>query len=191
MNTTYLPVKHALDFTFAFILLILLLPLLLLTSLLIRWSSPGNVLFTQTRVGYGEKNFQIYKFRTMVPNATQVGPLLTEHNDPRITPIGKWLRRTSIDELPQLLNILKGEMSFIGPRPEIPAIVASYTPEQRQVFQVRPGLSGWAQVNGRDELSIDVKLGYDLVYVKAVSLRFDLKIFFLTFPALLSSRGVN
>ena len=166
-------------------------PLLFLVSFWIRFDSPGEVIFTHDRVGEGEKIFRIYKFRTMVKDADKKGPLLTEQNDSRITPFGKILRRTSIDELPQLFNILKGEMSFIGPRPEIPSIVATYTERQRQIFQVRPGLSGWAQVNGRDELSIETKLTYDLEYVEKVSFLFDLKIFFLTFPALLSSRGTN
>ena len=153
--------------------------------------SKGPVFFIQERVGKDNKIFYIYKFRTMIKDAPKVGPELTEQNDPRITKIGNLFRRTSIDELPQLINILKGEMSFIGPRPEIPSIVTTYTDEQRQVFKVRPGLSGWAQVNGRDELSIPEKLKFDIYYVNNVSFLFDLKIFFLTFPAVFSNRGIN
>lgn len=187
----YLMVKHSLDFCFALFLLLVLSPLLFVVAVLIRLESRGPVLFTQNRVGRFEKNFRIYKFRTMVQDAEKKGPILTQDNDPRITRLGRFLRRTSIDELPQLLNILKGEMSFIGPRPEVPVIVADYTERQRGVFQVRPGLSGWAQVNGRDELDIPTKLNLDLEYVAQISLAMDLKIFFRTFPALLSKRGVN
>lgn len=187
----YLPFKHALDFFFALLMLLAFSPLLLLVALLIKLDSQGPALFLQTRVGQHEKEFQIYKFRTMVADAHLKGPLLTQDRDPRITKLGQFLRQSSIDELPQLLNILKGEMSFIGPRPEIPQIVKDYTDRQRGVFAVRPGISGWAQVNGRDELDIPTKLKLDLEYVERVSLGFDLKIFLLTFPALLSRRGVN
>lgn len=189
--SAYLPVKYTLDFIFASLLLIATAPLMGLIALLIRLENRGPVVYHQTRVGAGEVPFQIYKFRTMVPNADQLGPLLTSRNDPRITPLGKWLRRTSLDELPQLFNILKGEMSFIGPRPEVPPIVATYTPEQRKVFAVRPGLSGWAQVNGRDELDIPTKLKLDLEYIENISLWLDLKILWMTPWAVISSRGVN
>lgn len=190
-RSAYLPVKYGLDFIFAALFLLALSPLLLVIALLIRLESRGPILYCQTRVGAGEVPFQIYKFRTMVPNAEQLGPLLTTQNDPRITPLGKWLRRTSLDELPQLFNILKGEMSFIGPRPEVPPIVAQYTTEQRGVFAVRPGLSGWAQVNGRDDLDIPTKLRLDLEYIENISLGLDIKILCLTPWAVISSRGVN
>ncbi|PKL75412.1 MAG: hypothetical protein CVV27_15510 [Candidatus Melainabacteria bacterium HGW-Melainabacteria-1] len=191
MQPFYLKIKYSLDFLFALLALMLLGPLLLLVAIAIRIESPGPALYRQERVGRAEKIFKIYKFRTMVANADQIGPLLTESNDCRITRLGKLLRRSSIDELPQLLNILNGEMSFIGPRPEVPPIVAEYTERQRGVFAVRPGLSGWAQVNGRDELDIPTKLNFDLEYVNRVSFGFDVKILLLTFPTLLSKRGVN
>ena len=184
-------IKHFFDFVFAFIMIILLSPIFLLTAFFIKISDKGPVFFTQKRVGCNFKVFDIYKFRTMVPNARDIGPVLTEQHDSRITKVGKILRRTSIDELPQILNILKGEMSFIGPRPEVPPIVATYDEEHRKVLNVRPGLSGWAQVNGRDELTIDQKAVFDLEYVSGVCFLFDLKIFFLTFPALISNKGVN
>lgn len=184
-------VKRCLDTFFALVLLFGLSPLLLVVALLIRLESKGGALFLQTRVGQGQKPFQIYKFRTMVQNAADIGPVLTETNDPRITPLGHFLRQSSIDELPQLINILRGEMSFIGPRPEVPSIVETYTSQQQGVFQVKPGISGWAQVNGRDELDIPTKLNLDLEYIERMSLGFDFKIFVLTFPALLSRRGVN
>lgn len=191
MQRPYLFLKHSLDFCFACLMLLAFLPLLLLVALLIKRDSPGPALFLQERVGRHGVTFQIYKFRTMVANASDIGPVLTQANDSRITPLGRFLRRSSIDELPQLLNILKGEMSFIGPRPEVPSIVETYTEQQRGVFAVRPGLSGWAQIHGRDELEIPVKLNYDLEYVQKVSLALDFKIFLLTFPTLLSKRGVN
>jgi undecaprenyl phosphate N,N'-diacetylbacillosamine 1-phosphate transferase len=191
MSHRYLPFKYAVDRLAAAVVLVPLAPLLGVVALLIRRDSPGPALFTQTRVGVNEQPFKIYKFRTMVQNARDVGPLLTSDNDPRITKLGQFLRHSSIDELPQLLNVLKGEMSFIGPRPEIPEIVKDYTDRQRGVFQVRPGLSGWAQIHGRDELDIPTKLNYDLEYVDKVSLAMDLKILFMTFPLLISRRGVN
>lgn len=187
----YLKLKYSLDFCFALLMLVLLSPLLLLVALIIRLESPGQALFTQVRVGVSEKPFRIYKFRSMVADADKKGPVLTQQNDPRITRFGHFIRRSSIDELPQLLNILKGEMSFIGPRPEVPSIVADYSERQRGVFAVRPGLSGWAQIHGRDELDIPTKLNYDLEYIERVSFGLDLQIFLRTFPALLSKRGVN
>lgn len=187
----YLKFKYGLDFVFALLMLGLLGPLLLVVALMIRLESPGKALFTQWRVGVAEKPFRIYKFRSMVADADKKGPVLTQQNDPRITRLGHFIRRTSIDELPQLLNILKGEMSFIGPRPEVPSIVADYNARQRGVFAVRPGLSGWAQIHGRDALDIPTKLNYDLEYVEKVSFWLDLQIFLRTFPALLSKRGVN
>lgn len=187
----YSAFKRVLDTFFALVMLVLLSPLLCLVAVLIRLESKGKALFLQTRVGQHEVPFEIFKFRTMVSNASEIGPVLTATNDPRITRLGHFLRRSSIDELPQLFNILKGEMSFIGPRPEVPSIVASYTDRQRGVFKVKPGISGWAQVNGRDDLDIPTKLNYDLDYVSRLSFAFDFKIFLLTFPALFSRRGVN
>lgn len=191
MSHRYLPFKYAIDRFAAGLALIPLAPVLGVVALLIRRDSPGPALFTQTRIGVNEQPFKIYKFRTMVQNARDVGPLLTTDHDPRITRLGQFLRHSSIDELPQLFNVLKGEMSFIGPRPEIPEIVKDYTDRQRGIFQVRPGLSGWAQIHGRDELDIPTKLNYDLEYVENVSLAMDLKILLMTFPLLISRRGVN
>jgi undecaprenyl phosphate N,N'-diacetylbacillosamine 1-phosphate transferase len=187
----YLKLKYALDFFFAVVLLVLLSPLFLMLIVLIRLESQGPAFYLQTRIGVGQIPFQIFKFRTMVSNADQVGPLLTQDNDPRITRLGKLLRRSSLDELPQLINILKGEMSFLGPRPEVPPIVEQYTERQRGVFCVRPGLSGWAQVNGRDDLDIPTKLNLDLEYIEQISLAMDLKILFKTPMAVISKRGVN
>jgi len=187
----YIKIKPLLDFLFSLFSLILLMPLFIIVSILIKLTDKGPIFFKQIRVGKNQKEFLIYKFRTMVVNADKIGPVLTQDNDPRITKIGKILRRTSIDELPQLINILKGEMSLIGPRPEVPSIVKTYTEEQKNVFKVKPGLTGWAQIHGRDELSIDTKLKYDMEYINNLSFWLDFTIFIKTFPVLLSSRGVN
>lgn len=152
---------------------------------------PGPIFYKQQRVGKDEKIFLIYKFRTMIVNADKVGPVLTQDNDPRITKLGKFLRHSSIDELPQLINVLKGEMSIIGPRPEVPSIVETYNDIQRQVFKVKPGITGWAQVHGRDSLSIEEKSVYDIEYINKISFILDFKIFLLTFPALISREGIN
>lgn len=171
--------------------LIIFSPLFLIVAIAIKFLDPGPVFYRQKRVGKDEKIFLIYKFRTMVVNADKFGSLLTVDNDPRVTKLGKFLRRTSLDELPQLINIVKGEMSLIGPRPEIPFIVETYSEEQKKVFKVKPGLTGWAQVHGRDSLTIEEKLIYDLQYIDNISFSLDFKIFLLTFPTLLSAKGVN
>ncbi|MEK7433718.1 MAG: sugar transferase [Cyanobacteriota bacterium] len=183
--------KNIFDFIFGLFALLLLSPLFILVSILIKILDPGPIFFLQERVGKNEKIFLIYKFRTMIVNADKVGPVLTEKDDPRITKLGKFLRHSSIDEFPQLINIIKGEMSLIGPRPEVPSIVKTYTEKQKGVFKVKPGMSGWAQINGRDDLSIDIKLNFDLEYIEKLTMFMDLKIFFLTFPTLLSKRGIN
>jgi undecaprenyl phosphate N,N'-diacetylbacillosamine 1-phosphate transferase len=187
----YLQIKNILDTSFSFIFLIIFSPLFLIVALAMKFLDPGPVFYKQKRVGKDEKIFLIYKFRTMVVNADKIGPVLTTDNDPRITKLGRFLRRSSIDELPQLINIVKGEMSLIGPRPEVPSIVETYREEQKKVFKVKPGLTGWAQVHGRDALTIEEKSVYDLQYIDKISFRLDFKIFLLTFPALISAKGVN
>jgi undecaprenyl phosphate N,N'-diacetylbacillosamine 1-phosphate transferase len=191
LKNMYIHIKILLDTVFSLFCLIIFSPLFLALAICIKFFDPGPVFFRQKRVGKAENIFLIYKFRTMVVNADKIGPVLTAENDPRITRLGRFLRRTSLDELPQLINIVKGEMSLIGPRPEVPSIVETYGAEQRKVFKVKPGLTGWAQVHGRDDLSIEEKSVYDLQYIEKVSFMLDLKIFLLTFPALLSARGTN
>jgi exopolysaccharide biosynthesis polyprenyl glycosylphosphotransferase len=187
----YVIFKNIFDFLFSLFSIIILLPLFIIVAILIKFTDKGPIFFKQVRIGKNQKEFYIYKFRTMVVNADKIGPILTQKDDPRVTKVGKILRRTSIDELPQLINILKGEMSLIGPRPEVPEIVKTYTDEQKNVFKVKPGLTGLAQINGRDELSIEEKLKYDIEYINNLSFLLDLKIFLKTFPVLLSSKGVN
>lgn len=189
----YLPLKRLADIGFALLLGILLLPLLIVVAIAIRLESPGPAIFRQARMGRGGKPFTIYKFRSMVANAPKLGPELTERNDPRITRLGRLLRRSSVDEFPQLWNILKGDMSFIGPRPEVPSIVeADWTADDRsRVLSVRPGLSGWAQIHGRDDLDIPTKLRYDREYAERVSLGLDVTILWRTPWILLTGQGIK
>lgn len=147
--------KRLFDFTASLAGLILLSPLLIATTLAIRLESPGPAFFLQERVGRGGKRFRIIKFRTMRQNAPAEGPQITIGQDPRITPIGRTLRKFKLDELPQLINVLKGEMSLVGPRPEVPAYMARYTPEQQAItLSVRPGITDFAAIEFSDEAEI-------------------------------------
>ncbi len=181
--------KRIFDIHFSLLLLFIFLPLLILISLLIKFTSRGPVIFRHKRVGRNGTEIYIYKFRTMVENAEKIGAGLTEKNDKRITPLGAFLRRTSLDEFPQFINILKGEMSIVGPRPEIHEIVKNYTSFQKQVLTARPGLSGFPQINGRAELAIPKKLRLDVYYVKHMSFCFDIYIIFKTIFVILSGKG--
>ncbi|NCA98769.1 MAG: sugar transferase [Clostridia bacterium] len=187
---SYLTVKRILDILFSLVLLTLLSPLLLLVALLIKLGSQGPVLFKQDRIGYRTKPFQMLKFRSMVQGAAQMGTgQYSFKGDPRVTRIGHLIRMTSIDELPQLINILKGDMSFIGPRPTLlfhPFPIEQFPAHALRRFSVRPGITGWAQVNGRKELSWDKRFEYDLDYVDRCSLALDFKIFLKTFGKLVS-----
>ena len=150
-------------------------------SILIRFASPGGpAVYQQERVGRGEKIFKLYKFRTMIPNAEEeTGPVLAKEDDPRKTPIGKFLRATNLDELPQLFNILKGNMSFVGPRPERPVFVKEFKnmiPKYIERHKIRPGLAGWAQLHGGYHMPAEEKIKYDLYYIENWSLLFDMKI---------------
>ncbi|HUT04217.1 MAG TPA: sugar transferase [bacterium] len=184
-------VKRIFDVVVSIIALIVLSPIFLLAALAIKLSSKGPVFYTQQRVLRGGKLFKIIKFRTMVENADSIGPVLTQENDPRITQVGKFLRFSSIDELPQLINVLKGEMSLVGPRPEVPSIVARYEKWQRRVLDAQPGITGLAQISGRDDLSINDKLRYDMYYLRNHCLSLDIKIILKTFRKVLDRQGVN
>lgn len=187
-------IKRVLDLVLSALMLLALSPLLLLISLLIKLDSKGPVIFTQKRIGKGKTYFNIYKFRTMRTDAPSEVPTNDLHGaNAYITKLGGFLRKTSLDELPQLMNILKGEMSFIGPRP---ALWNQYELiELRDRYganDVLPGLSGWAQVNGRDFLSLqeDKKAAYDGEYARNISFGFDLKCLWLTAVNVLGMRGV-
>lgn len=189
----YKYIKRALDIIFSIIVLILLIPIMVFTAILIRFDSRGSIIFKQQRVGKKGKSFIIYKFRTMVENAEKIGTGLDSYeNDTRVTKIGKFLRNTSLDELPQLFNILKGDMSFVGPRPPVtyhPYKYEDYPEDAKKRFEVRPGVTGLAQINGRNELSWDEKFKYDLEYIDKIGLIFDLKILILTIFKVMKMEG--
>ena len=183
--------KRAMDIVLAMAALLALAPLLLGAALAIALETGLPVLFRQTRVGLTGREFGMYKFRSMVKNAAQVGPYFTTDNDPRITRVGRFVRRTSIDELPQLINVLKGEMSLVGPRPDVPAQPSLYSePDWAQRCSVRPGITGLAQALYRSD-SIEVqRLEADLRYTREASLWLDLKICWWTLKRL-GGQGAN
>lgn len=184
-------IKHLLDRVFSFILLVLLSPLFVIIAVLIKFDSKGPVFFIQQRVGKNNVLFNIYKFRTMVHDAVNIGNgVYTEENDPRITRVGRFLRKTSLDELPQLINILKGEMSFIGPRPTLAYQVEQYNDFQKKRLLMKPGITGLAQVNGRNSISWPERIQYDVQYVENYSLGLDLKILIKTFSVVFKQEGL-
>ncbi|UCD84906.1 MAG: sugar transferase [Deltaproteobacteria bacterium] len=194
--------KRIFDFTISFLSLLLLFPFLLIVSIMIKWDSPGPVFFKQKRAGENGKEFNILKFRTMINGAEKLGPHITSNNDPRITKMGRLIRWGKLDEFPQLINVLKGEMSLVGPRPEIPVFVREYTPEQKKILLVKPGITGPAQIYFRNESKqipssakvedyyrdhiLPEKLKIDLEYLQSRSFLFDLKYLFITIGKILS-----
>ena len=185
-NTFNALVKRAMDIAGSIVGIIVTSPLMLLMCVIIKLTSPGPLIYKQERVGLHNQTFRMYKFRSMeVQPESEEKKAWTVKNDPRVTPMGKFMRHTSIDELPQLFNILKGNMSLVGPRPERPFFVEKFREEiQRYMVkhQVRPGLTGWAQVNGyRGDTSIRKRIAYDLYYIENWSIGLDIKIIFLTF----------
>lgn len=186
----YRYVKRTADFTVALLMLTVLSPLMLISACLIAVNRDGPILFKQNRPGKNGKIFTVYKFRTMSTKThDKDGNELSDFE--RMTGIGKFLRKTSIDELPQLLNILKGDMSFIGPRPLLPEYLELYTDEQMRRHNVLPGISGWAQVNGRNTLTWEEKFTYDVYYVDHYGFKMDMKIFFKTIANVIRQDGIN
>lgn len=181
--------KRPLDFIMALVGLIVLSPVLLIIALLVRVKLGSPVIFKQPRPGLNEKIFTLYKFRTMTDARDENGELLPD--EIRLTSFGKWLRSTSLDELPELWNILKGDMSFVGPRPLLVEYLPLYSEEQRRRHQVRPGLTGLAQVNGRNLLSWDEKFLLDVEYASDVRFVFDLKVLWWTILVVLGRKGVS
>lgn len=173
-KTQYIKIKRILDFILAIILIFLLSIPMLIIAILVKIEDNGPIIYKAKRVGKDLKEFRMYKFRTMKIDRKELESLLT--HDEMVTKIGKILRRTSLDELPQLFNILKGEMSFIGPRPWIPEYYEYFTEEQKKRANVLPGISGLAQVNGRNKLDILQKIQYDLEYIKNINLRTDISL---------------
>lgn len=184
--------KRMIDFILSFLAIIFLSPILFLIVIAIKIDDFGPALFTQERIGKNNKIFKIYKFRTMKTATPKDTPThLLENAEQYITKIGAILRRTSLDELPQIFNIFAGDMSIIGPRPalwnqeDLIALRSEYG-----VDKIRPGLTGWAQINGRDELSVDEKVRYDVEYLESLSLKFDIKCFIATIFSVLKSDGI-
>ncbi|MDI6891783.1 MAG: sugar transferase [Actinomycetota bacterium] len=187
--------KRAMDFSLAAILLILASPLMLLAAILIKLTSRGPIIYKQERVGEGEGIFNVYKFRTMIKGAeAESGPVLATEKDSRVTPIGHFLRRYRIDELLQLINILKGEMSFVGPRPERPFFVKEFEESisgYAERFRVKPGVTGLAQVSGTYATTPQTKLKYDLIYIYHQSIFLDIKILLHTLKVVLTGKGAR
>lgn len=177
-------VKRAMDLFLSFVILLLLWPLMLIVALAVRLESKGPAVFKQTRLGKNGKEFTLYKFRSMVQNAEHTGSgVYSEKGDARVTKVGRFIRATSIDELPQVFNIIKGDMSFIGPRPPLtyhPWPFSDYTDEQKRMFEIRPGITGWAQVNGRKLVEWNKRIELSVWYVDHCSFLLDCKIFFMT-----------
>jgi lipopolysaccharide/colanic/teichoic acid biosynthesis glycosyltransferase len=183
--------KRIMDILLAMAAVVLLSPVMLGAALAIALESGRPVLYRQTRVGLGGREFQMYKFRSMVKNAAGVGPYYTEEGDPRITRVGRFIRRSSIDELPQLLNVLRGEMSLVGPRPDLPRQRELYSQaDWAQRCSVKPGITGWAQALLRSEATEAQRLQLDLRYVREHSVWLDLKIMLWTLGRL-SGKGSN
>jgi exopolysaccharide biosynthesis polyprenyl glycosylphosphotransferase len=194
--------KRVADLIVSAAALIVLSPLMLIVAILVRVTSPGPILYRQTRCGLNGRRFTLYKFRSMVANADELraglddfneveGPAFKMKNDPRCTPLGRWLRKFSLDELPQLWNVLLGEMSFVGPRPPLPQEVEKYAPWQRRRLRMRPGLTCLWTLEGRNRLSFDRLVQFDLAYIDNWSLWLDLKIFLKTIPHVALGRGAS
>ncbi len=198
----YAPIKRFFDILVSGLLMCLLAPLMLFVALAIKLTSPGSVIFKQVRVGQGGRHFWCYKFRSMCIDAEDKkqmlmhlneasGPVFKIKKDPRVTPIGSFIRKLSIDELPQFFNVLKGDMSIVGPRPPLPSEVASYTAYQRGRLAVRPGITCLWQVNGRSNISFERWVELDLLYIETMSFTNDVKIVLKTIPAVLKGSGAH
>jgi undecaprenyl phosphate N,N'-diacetylbacillosamine 1-phosphate transferase len=182
-------IKRILDIIFALILLIIVSPIMVIAAIAIKLESKGPVLFKQKRPGKNAKIFTVYKFRTMIVETKRDGKPLSDME--RMTKVGSFLRKASIDELPQLFNILRGEMSFIGPRPLLVQYLEHYSLEQMRRHEVLPGISGWAQVNGRNQISWEDKFKYDVWYVDHISFLLDIKILWMTISNVLNRKDIN
>ena len=192
MKTLYREVgKRYFDFLLASIGLVVVSPLLIVIAAAVKLTSRGPVFYRQERIGYLGRPFEFLKFRTMIVGAESMGAgILCVKNDPRVTFMGRILRRFSLDELPQLLNVLRGEMSLIGPRPGLAYQAAQYTTEQRRRLSVLPGITGWAQVNGRNSLTWNQRIELDLEYIDGLSFTLDLRILLRTAGAVLRAEAL-
>ena len=190
-RTASLIIKRIFDIILGLILTVIALPFMLIIAVWIKCDSKGKVFFLQRRVTTYGRVFHIFKFRTMVSNAEKLGTQVTVQNDSRVTKAGKFLRKCRLDELPQLFNVLKGDMSFIGPRPLLVKYLPLYSPEQMRRHEVRPGISGWAQVNGRNTITFTKQFEYDVYYVDHLSFWLDVKIFFMTILKVFKREGIS
>lgn len=201
-NNIYLFLKRTLDIVGSLVGLILLSPVIIIVALLIRKESKGPVIFSQKRIGLNEKSFEMYKFRSMVPNAEELkkklleknemsGPMFKMKDDPRITKIGKFIRKTSIDELPQLINVLKGEMSLVGPRPSLPHEVEKFEDWMLKRLEVKPGLTCYWQVSGRNNIDFEEWMQLDVDYVEDRNLFLDVKLIFKTVFVLFGDKNAS
>jgi lipopolysaccharide/colanic/teichoic acid biosynthesis glycosyltransferase len=186
--------KRILDLFLCCLALPIALPLIAICALAVRLSSPGPVLFRQKRLGINRTPFEMLKFRSMYVNAPDLrnsdGSTFNGARDSRVTPVGRFLRKTSLDEVPQLVNVLRGEMSFVGPRPDLPDSIQHYRPQDHLRLSVLPGITGLPQVRGRNTLPWEVRREMDVEYAETRSLWLDIRIILMTFPAVLFSRGV-
>lgn len=182
--------KRLIDFIIVFIVLLIIWPVLLLITIWLHFANKGaGAFFTQERPGKNGKIFKVIKYKTMTDERDLNGNLLPDED--RLTKVGKFVRSTSIDELPQLINVLKGDMALIGPRPLLPEYLPLYSKEQARRHDVRPGITGWAQVNGRNTISFTERFKYDVWYVDHLSFGLDLKIVFLTIKNVVSRKDIN
>jgi exopolysaccharide biosynthesis polyprenyl glycosylphosphotransferase len=192
--------KRVSDFVLAGFMALVALPIMAMIAVAVKLDSPGPVLYSQSRVGRNGKEFRCFKFRSMVDGAEQLqqqldelnestGPLFKMRDDPRCTRVGRWLRRLSLDELPQMINVFRGEMSLIGPRPNLPSEVAHYQEWHKKRLSVSPGITGLWQVSGRSDLTFDEMVLLDIYYVENWSLGLDLSILLRSIPAVLGARG--
>ncbi|WP_436629432.1 sugar transferase [Latilactobacillus sakei] len=191
----YMPMKHVLDVVFASIILLITSPVILLFMLLIRLDTPGNVFYSQERVGLMGKKFKVTKLRSMYDGIEKKsGAMWAQKNDPRVTKIGHFMRKTRIDELPQLWSVIKGDMSLIGPRPERPNFTEQFSKEYpgfEQRLRIKPGLSGYAQVHGGYDITPGEKAQLDVYYIEHYGFWLDLKIFFETIKTVLTGEGAR
>jgi lipopolysaccharide/colanic/teichoic acid biosynthesis glycosyltransferase len=182
-------IKRAIDVTFALLGLVVCAPVIFVVALLIRWIMGGPILFRQERPGLDGRLFTCLKFRTMTDKRDDKGQLLSDRE--RMVPLGTWLRHTSLDELPQLWNVVQGDLSFIGPRPLLKEYLPYYTAEEQRRHSVRPGITGWAQIHGRNDLGFDERLKMDVWYVDHLSWKLDLRILLATIRTVFTAKGTD
>jgi lipopolysaccharide/colanic/teichoic acid biosynthesis glycosyltransferase len=182
-------IKRLTDIIISLFVSLIFLPVILILAIAIKLETKGPVFFLHERTGYRGEKFKLYKLRGMVHNALEIGPEITGVNDSRITKVGKFLRRTSIDEIPQVINVIKGEMSIVGPRPEIISITDTYSEMQRQVLNFKPGITGISQINGRQTLTPDQRVQMEIEYYNKATFFSDLIVVFKTFKVVISNEG--